>query len=279
MVGLWVWERYLGGWLTGALGRARRATIAIGYAGADVGPAEAALRVVGEHAHRLGGCRLSVLVLADGTEDLPARLGAVEAKLPPQVAVHLMPGAPNQLPVALRAAGAAGAPVLSYLAAPGPVDPAALTASAGGRPAEVLVLSGADTPLRPALADAGFPLATEVEWADTGGRIGFGTGSDRNLETFKETLWAAGAALRDPQGLPLRPDSPVDTAPLGGALLAELTRHGPRTVTELRRYAVTATAYRAVDAVRALTGLLDSGQASRDPQQGRLGGDVLITAV
>ena len=65
----------------------------------------------------------------------------------------------------------------------------------------------------------------------------------------------------DPDGEPLSPALPVDPAPLGRALLAELTRHGPRTVTELRRYAVTETAYRAVDAVRALTDLLDSGHA------------------
>ncbi|MEV6690934.1 hypothetical protein AB0M35_05610 [Micromonospora sp. NPDC051196] len=278
MVGLWVWEQYLGGWLARALGRARRATIAIAYAGDDARPAEIALRVVGERTDRLRGCRLTVLVLADGTEDLPARLGAVEAQLPPQVAVHLMPGAPGRLPVALRAAGAAGAPVLSYLAAEGTVDPVALTAAATGRPAEALVRSGTDASLRPALADAGFPLATEVELADTGERIAFGTGSDRNLEALKESLWAAGADLRDPDGVPLRPDSQVDIAPLARALLAELARHGPRTVTELRRYAVTATAYRAVDALRALTGLLDEGQVSRTPEQGRLAGDVLVTA-
>ncbi|AEB43759.1 MULTISPECIES: hypothetical protein [Micromonospora] len=282
MAGLWVWERYLGGWLTGACQRARRATLAIVYAGDDARPAEIALRVIGEHGDRLRGCRLSVLVLADGTEDLPARLGAVEAQLPPQVAVHLMPGAPGapgRLSVALRAAGAAGAPVLSYLGTGGALDPATLAAAATGRPAEVLVLSGAGTSLRPALADAGFPLVTEVELADPAGRIGFGTGSDRNLEALKEAVWATGAALRDPDGVPLRADLPVDVAPLAGVLLAELVRHGPRTVTELRRHAVTDTAYRATDAVRALTGLLDAGQVSRDPEQGRLGGDVLVTAV
>nr|WP_233558843.1 hypothetical protein [Micromonospora radicis] len=279
-VGQRAFERHLRDWLPGALGRARRATVAIGAGdgGDGGGPAEAALRVIREHADRLGGCRLTVLVLSEGAEDLPARLGAVEAQLPPQVAVHLMPGTPGQLPVALRAAGAAGAPVLSYLAAEETVAPVALAAAVTGRPAEALLHAGAATPLRPALTDAGFPLVTEVELADTGRRIGLGTGSDRSLEAFKENLWALGVALRDPDGRPLRPDPQVDVEPLARALLAELADAGPRTVTELRRHAVTGTAYRAVDAVRALTGLLDTGRVSRTPEHGRLAGDVQLTA-
>ncbi len=269
--------RHLRSWLPAALRRARRATVALAYDGIDPRPAEETLRVAAECAG-LRGCRLTVLVLAEGTEDLPARLGAIEAGLPPEVAVHLMPGPPSRLPVALRAATATGAPVLSYLEAQGTVDPVALSAAATGRPAEALVLAGADTPLRPALADAGFSLATEVELADTGRRIGFGTGSDRSLEAIKENLWEAGLRYRDPHGVPLSPAPEVDPEPLGRALLAELARQGPRTVTELRRYAVTATAYRAVDAVRALTALLDAGVVTREPEHGRLGGDVLVTA-
>ncbi|GIJ29417.1 hypothetical protein Vqi01_45790 [Micromonospora qiuiae] len=237
------------------------------------------MRVVGAYADRLRGCRITVLVLTDDAGDLPTRLGAIEAGLPPEVAVHLMPGPPSRLPVALRAAGAAGAPVLSYLAAEGAVDPVALSAAAAGRPAEALLLAGANVALRPALADAGFPLSTEVELTDIGRRVGFGTGSDRSLEAVKEELWAAGQRLVDPYGMPLSPAPEVDPAPLARALLAELTRNGPRTVTELRRYAVTATAYRAVDALRALTALLDAGRVSRAPEQGRLGGDVLLTSV
>ncbi|MEV6810704.1 hypothetical protein [Micromonospora sp. NPDC051296] len=277
-VGHQLFVRHLRSWLPAALRRARRATVALGYDGSDPRPAEEALRVAGEHAVRLRGCRITVLVLADGTADLPTRLGAVEAGLPPEVAVHLMPGPPSRLPVALRAAGAAGAPVLSYLDAADTVDPVALFAAAAGRHAEALVLAGAGTPLRPALADAGFPLCTEVELADAGRRIGFGTGSDRSLEAMKDNLWAAGLRYLDPHGVPLSPAPEMDPEPLGRALLAELA-HGPSTVTELRRYAVTATAYRAVDASRALTALLDEGLVTRDPEHGRLGGDVLVTAV
>ncbi|MEV4710305.1 hypothetical protein [Micromonospora sp. NPDC049374] len=267
--------RHLDRWLPAALRRARRATVALGYDGSDPSLAEQTVRLAGEHAARLRGCRLTVLVLAEGTEELPARLGAAEAGLPSEVAVHLMPGPPTRLPVALRAAGAAGAPVLSYLEAD---DPVALTAAAG-RSAEAFVVAAAATALRTGLIDAGFALATEVELVDADRRLGFGTGSDRSLEELKEALWASGLRFRDPYGEPLSPALPVDPAPLGRALLAELTRHGPRTVTELRRYAVTETAYRAVDAVRALNALLDTGQVTRTPQDGRLGGDVLVTPV
>ncbi|GIJ79054.1 hypothetical protein SAMN05443287_101510 [Micromonospora phaseoli] len=270
--------RHLDSWVPAALRRARRATVVLGYDGGDPRLAEETLRLAGEHATRLRGGRLTVLVLADGTEELPARLGTAEAGLPADVAVHLMPGDASRLPVALRAAGAAGAPVLSYLEVDGPVNLAALTAAAAtGRPAEALVVAGAGTPLRPALADAGFPLTTDVELVDVDRRIGFGTGSDRSLEAIKESVWAAGLRCRDPQGLPLSPGPEVDPQPLGRALLDELTRHGPRTVTELRRFAVTGTAYRAVDAARALAALLDAGAVTRSPEHGRLGGDVLVT--
>ncbi|GIJ36212.1 hypothetical protein [Micromonospora sediminimaris] len=268
--------RHLDRWLPAALRRARRATIALGYDGSDPNLAEQTVRLAGEHAARLRGCRLTVLVLAEGTEELPARLGAAEAGLPAEVAVHLMPGPPARLPVALRAAGAAGAPVLSYLEAD---DPVALTAAATGRGTEAFVIAAATAALREGLMDAGFALATEVELVDADRRLGFGTGSDRSLEELKEALWAGGLRFRDPDGEPLSPALPVDPAPLGRALLAELTRHGPRTVTELRRYAVTETAYRAVDAVRALDDLLDTGQVARTPPDGRLGGDVLVTPV
>ncbi|MFV2104334.1 hypothetical protein [Micromonospora sp. LOL_024] len=268
--------RHLDSWVPAALRRVRRATVVLGYDGGDPRLAEETLRLAGAHATRLRGGRLTVLVLADGTEELPARLGTAEAGLPADVAVHLMPGGTSRLPVALRAAGAAGAPVLSYLEVDGPVDPVALTAAATGRPAEALVVAGADTSLRPALADAGFPLCAEVELVDIGRRIGFGTGSDRNLEAMKESLWTTGLRSRDPQGLPLSPGPEVDPQPLGRALLDELTRRGPLTVTELRRFAVTGTAYRAVDAARALAALLDAGAVTRSPERGRLGGDVVV---
>ncbi|MFG3704767.1 hypothetical protein ACGF7U_08555 [Micromonospora sp. NPDC047670] len=278
--------RHLEAWLPGALHRARRATVALAYADGGADSAEAALRAVAEYADRLRGRQLTVLVLADGTAELPARLGAAQAGLPAEVAVHVVPGGPARLPVAVKAAGAAGAPLLSYV--DGPADPAALTATAVGRPAEALFVTAAGTPARDALADAGFPLATEVELVPADGAparlLSFATGSDKSLEAFKEALWAvdgfAGVRYRDPAdpaGRLLDIALTPEPGPLRRELLAELARSGPRTVTELRRYALTATVYRSADAVRALTGLLGTGEVTRDPEHGRLGGDVLIT--
>ncbi|NED58277.1 hypothetical protein G3I24_46220, partial [Micromonospora aurantiaca] len=54
--------RQLDHWLPAALHRARRATLALAYAGGDAAGAEEALRVVAEFADRLRGRRLTVLV-------------------------------------------------------------------------------------------------------------------------------------------------------------------------------------------------------------------------
>ncbi|MEU1606655.1 hypothetical protein ABZ428_25560 [Micromonospora matsumotoense] len=285
--------RQLDHWLPGALHRSRRATLALSYAG-DPGTAEAALRVVAGFADRLRGRRLTVLVLAGGGPEVPARLGAVEATLPPDVAVHVVPGDPARLPVVLKAAGAAGAPLLTLIDGGAP-DPALLAATTTGRPAEVLLTAAATAALRPALTAAGFPLVAEVELVPVDGsparRVAFGTGLDKSLEAFKDALWAADGSVtgagdgsaairyRDPAGGLLDVAGLPAAGPLRDELLAELTRHGPRTVTELRRHALTATAYRAVDAGRALTELLDTGAVTRDPEHGRLGGDVLISVV
>ncbi|MFI7607453.1 hypothetical protein ACIBTV_20230 [Micromonospora sp. NPDC049366] len=223
-------------WLPAALHRSRRATIALAYAGGDAESSADALRAVAEYADRLHGRRLTVLVLATAV-DLPARLGPIEAGLPPEVAVHVVPGDPSRLPVAAKAAGAAGAPTFSFVdavAAPsgddadgpsdedvrGPsrgaaapptagapsagVDGQVLAATAIGRPAEVLLRLPGGT-ARAALGGAGFPLVTEVELVPADGAavtLAFGTGSDRSLEAVKEALWAvdefAGVRYRDP---------------------------------------------------------------------------------
>ena len=279
--------RQLDHWLPGALHRSRRATLALAYAGTDVDAADDALRVVAEFADRLRGRRLTVLVLAEGSADLPARLGPVEATLPADVAVHVVPGHPDRLPVALKAAGAAGAPLLTVVDG-GEPTPAVLAAAATGRPAELLLVTDAGRSLRPALTDAGFPLVTEVELVpadDSPARLlAFGTGSDRNLEAVKDALWAvdeyAGVRSRDPAdpaGRLLNISLDPEPGPLRRELLAELARSGPRTVTELRRFTVTSTVYRAADANRALTSLLGAGTVTREPEHGRLGGDVVIS--
>ncbi|TDC29482.1 hypothetical protein E1211_26000 [Micromonospora sp. 15K316] len=273
-------------WLPAARHRSRRATVALAYAHRDVDSAEAALRLVAGQADRLPGFRLTVLVLADAAADLPARLGPIEAGLPADVAVHVVPGDPSRLPVALKAAGAAGAPLFSFVdagtGAAGAPDAAVLRAAAGGRPAEVLLRAGRAA--RAALDAVGFPLVTQVDLAAADGpaeSITFGTGSDRSLEAFKEALWAAAdlAAVRlgDPAGPPWDVAGEPELDPLGRELVAELARGGPRTVTELRRHALLATVHRSSDALRALTDLLAAGAVTRDPAEGRLGGDVIIS--
>ncbi|TYB93501.1 hypothetical protein FXF53_27925 [Micromonospora sp. WP24] len=276
--------RQLESWLPAARQRSRRATVALAYTRRDVDSAEAALRLVAGQADRLSGLRLTVLVLADAAADLPARLGPIEAGLPADVAVHVVPGDPSRLPVALKAAGAAGAPLFSFLDAgdaAGP-DAAVLRAAAGGRPAEVLLRAGRAA--RVELDAVGFPLVTQVELAAADGpteSVTFGTGSDRSLEAFKEALWTAadvaGVPLGDPGGRLHDVAGDPDLDPLGRELLAELARTGPRTVTELRRHALLATVHRSSDAQRVLTDLLAAGVVTRDPAQGRLGGDVTIS--
>ncbi|WBB81681.1 hypothetical protein O7606_10105 [Micromonospora sp. WMMD882] len=315
--------RQIDTWLTGALRRSRRATIALAYA--DAGPAggsaETALRSIGAVADRVRGHRLTVVVLGGGP-DLPTRLGPVEAALPADVAVHVVPGDPGRLPVVLKAAGAAGAPLLAALyvptapapAAPPPpagpgtsTGPVASSASAGsaapagpgagglvgsvaravvaaGRPADLLVAAGAG--VRAELSAAGFPLVAEVAMVSAGDpaprSFALATGSDRNLDAFKESLWQVGAAAglrrRDADGQPGELAAEPDPAPLAALLHAELVRTGPRPVTELRRHTVSATDYRATDALRALAVLLESGAARREPAVGRLAGDVVIEA-
>ncbi|MGC1214437.1 MAG: hypothetical protein WA890_24645, partial [Micromonospora sp.] len=170
----------------------------------------------------------------------------------------------------------------------GEPTPAVLAAAATGRPAELLLVTDAGRSLRAALADAGFPLVTEVELVpadDSPARLlAFGTGSDRSLEAAKDALWAvdeyAGVRYRDPAdpaGRLLDISLDPEPGPLRRELLAELARSSPRTVTELRRFTVTSTVYRAADANRALTSLLGSGAVTREPEHGRLGGDVLIS--
>ncbi len=383
--------RQLEAWLTRVVVRGRPSVVALAFGQgallAAVDSAEAVLGVLAQHADRLRGRQLTVLVLADGNEELPARLGALEATLPAGVAVHLVPGGPARLPVAVKAAGAAGTPLLSYLDGTGATDPAVLAAGAAGRPGELLLVtdtnlpgvtdtdlpSVADTdrpgaasaPVVPAsampastgpvpappasavpasavpasavpasavpasaapgsappvpgpptsdapastapgsvlpgpparvsgsvqasLVRAGFPLATQVDLVPIDGssarRLALGTGHDRSLEAFKDILWTvdedAGIRYRDPtdpaQHL-LHIAADPEPGPLCRELLAELARTGPRTVTELRRHALTATPYRSIDVRRALTEMLTSGAATRDPEHGRLGGDVVIT--
>jgi hypothetical protein len=138
---------------------------------------------------------------------------------------------------------------------------------------------------RASLREAGFPLAAAVELVDgdEGQLLVFATGLGKSLEGFKETLWAvdeyAGVRYRDP-GDPERHLIDISLNPHPGPLRRELLSHlqavSAATVTELRTFALTETVYRAVDASRVLQALLTAGAVSREPEHGRLGGDVVI---
>ncbi|MGW1448459.1 hypothetical protein ACWCO3_09245, partial [Micromonospora sp. NPDC002411] len=203
-----------------------------------------------------------------------------------EVTVHLLTGDPCRLPVAVKAAGAAGAPLFSFVELPGAVTPKLLAAAANGRAGELLLHTGDSA--RDALVSAGFPLVAEVAPVlpdgEAAGVIAFGSRSDRSLEAVRDALWAVGADLdvryrdpQDPMGVTVGVVGDPELEPLARELLEELRRGGSRPVTELRRHTLTATVYRAADANRALTDLLDAGDVRRDREAGRLAGDEIIT--
>lgn len=304
--------RHLDAWIPYALHRSRRATFVQAYDGPDAGLADAALRAFAGFADLMRGRRVAVLVLTADTDDLAVRLGQVQAELPAEVSVHPVPGGVDRLPVALRAAGAAGAPLLAYLdVRHGPTPPAATLAPVGaGRPAEVLLALGgpartswAGSPgessgesagsLGDWLAEAtGLPLATEVELVAGGAGdpagaaelLAFATSAGRRLDGFKDALWAvdeyAGVRYRDPadqEGHLLDISLDPHPGPLRRDLLARLEKVGRCSVTELRLFTATRTVYRAADTNRALTALLTAGQVTREPADGRLTGDVIVS--
>lgn len=273
--------RYLDAWAPAALHGARGATFAHGWTGpADADAAEAALRVFAEFADRLRGRRLAVVLVGPSAGEVAGRLDAVQAELgtPPELSVHPVDGElDDRLPMALKAAGAGGAPLLAYLMDAGP---AAIAAAGAGKPAEVLLVSGtADRP------DPPFPLTAQVELVDGANvrLVTFATSMGKSLESFKNALWAvdeyAGVRYRDPhdpEGHLLDISLNPHPGPLRRELLAQLAAAGECSVTDLRRFTLTDTVYRAADTVRVLTALLAAGAVTRSPERGRLSGDVVI---
>jgi hypothetical protein len=294
--------RRLESWAGAALHRAKRATYLHGYADEAARPAvEAAAAVLAELTESARGRQLSMLTVGP-------------APVPPGVEGDT----DERLAVALKAAGAAAAPVFGYLDASGAARPPALATVAAlraGRPAEALIVLGADDlatggdrmfgderwraaaalpgahgraalveAYRTALDDIGFPLATAVELvADDAQLAVFATTSGKSLEAFKDALWAvdefAGVRYRDPgdpEGHLIDISLNPHPGPLRRELLAHLETVGERTVTELRTFALTDTVYRAADATRVLGALVTAGAVRREPEHGRLGGDVVI---
>ncbi|GIF61916.1 hypothetical protein [Asanoa iriomotensis] len=282
--------RQLDAWGPAALHRSKRATFAQAYGGAPDGLPEAALRVFDEFTDLLRGRRLTAPVVAPSPDR--AALDAVYQELdrPSGLDIHAVEGGVDTLPAVLTAASAAGAPLLAFLDTAGGPQPAAgtLAAVARGKPGELLlVLAAGARDHRAALAAAGFPLVADVELVARDGTarlVAFATGAGKSLDAFKDAMWAvdeyAGVRYRDPQdpeGHLLDISERPHPGPLRRELLAHLAEVGRATVTDLRRFTVTDTVYRAADANRVLTSLLTAGQLTRDPPTGRLGGDVVIS--
>jgi hypothetical protein len=277
--------RHLDVWTPAAL-HSKRAAFVQAWAGEpDLPAAEAALRVFAEFADRLSGRQLTVIFIAPDTDGLTGVQSA--AQLPAELGVHVVAGdGDDRIPAALKAAGAVRAPLLAYVDTAGTPP---LSAIAAGRPAEALLL----TPVRDwsahraALTAAGFPLTAGVHLvADADARLlALATSSAKSLEAFKNALWSvdeyAGVQYRDPRD----PDSHLmdislnpHPGPLRRELLAHLATVGEATVTELRHYTLTDTIYRASDTTRVVTALLTAGSVTRQPEHGRLSGDVVIAA-
>ena len=290
--------RLLEAWAPAALHRARRATYVHGYA--DAGPelAQAALRVFVDQSDLVRGRELTMLALGEEVGEVGARLTAIqqEAGAGAGLTVQAVSGGTDaRLAVALKAVGAGRVPLLAFLdatAAGGPPQPATVAALTAGKPAEAVIVVPAPgfvaDDYRAELRAAGFPLVAAVELAtgeEPGQVLVFATQSGKNLEGFKDALWAvdeyAGVRYRDP-GDPERHLIDISLSPHPGPLRRELLAHlaavGEATVTDLRTFALTETVYRAADATRVVQALLTAGSVTRRPEHGRLGGDVVIAA-
>jgi hypothetical protein len=149
---------------------------------------------------------------------------------------------------------------------------------ATAKPAEVIAV---DVP-RDRLQDFELTAAVTLVAGDEQRDLSFGTRSAKSLEAFKDEMWAldeyAGVRYRDPND-PEGHLMDITLDPNPGALRREMLmflREGGKTVTELKRFALTETVYRAADAVKVVTALLQSGAVTREPTEGRLGGDVTV---
>ncbi|SED03526.1 hypothetical protein SAMN04489727_6105 [Amycolatopsis tolypomycina] len=248
--------RYLDAWTATVLRSQRGGTyVECGDFAAD------ALRVFGEFADRLAGHRLEAVfvgrVAPDGT--------------PPGLVVRSV--------AELGALDVAG-PMLAHLSGPWPPS------LVRGKAHEVLLVAEPGSDHRDRLRAAGLGCAVAVDLVAEDGAartLVFATADSRHLATFKTELWAvdefAGIRYRDPYDaertlvdISLTPQ----LLPLRRALLAELARRGPRTVAELQRFTLLETIYRAEDAVGALTAAVAAGQATREPEKGRLGSHTVL---
>jgi hypothetical protein len=263
--------RYLDFWVPAAL-HARKAATYLDRS--EAGPA-AVLPVVAEFADLLAGRELTVVVAGGPSAgELPADPGVPGLRLAP---------APDDLAAAVRAGGRT--PVFAHI--DGEPPPELAEALGGAHDGELLLVTGpaAGDPRAP-LQAAGFRYVVAVELVDGAGRaqlLRFASSSGKSLERFKDELWAvdqyAGVRYRDPaepDAVPLEISYEPHPGPLRRALLAHLSAGEPRTINELRQFALTRTLYRPEDVPRALSPLLARGALARDPERGRLTGTTLV---
>ncbi|MEV8513953.1 hypothetical protein [Dactylosporangium sp. NPDC051484] len=265
-------------WAPGNLHAAHGATfLHASGRGIDHAAAEGAVRAFAEFGDRLRG-RLTLLFVAPGVQALQSRVQEIQRELrtPPEMAVHVVPG--GNVAAVLKAAGAGAGPLLAV------IDE---TVDKNLSAAVVLLTAPAGTwgAQRAELQRSGLELTAGVELVDGSDEllVGFGTRSAKSLEAFKSELWAldeyAGVRYRDPQD-PEGHLMDISIEPNPGALRREILqvlRGGGMTVTELKRFALTDTVYRAADAQKVVAALLHAGAVTRSPEGGRLGGDVVIT--
>jgi hypothetical protein len=281
--------RYLDAWIPTALHSSRRVTFVQSWPEtADVDAAEAVLRVFAEFADQLRGRRVSLVFVAPDLGDVDARLDAVRTELnaPVELGVYAVAGAARtHLGAVLTAAQAAGAPVFAYADADADID-AVAEAIAIGKPAELLLLTAIGTHQRygETVRALGFDLVSSVELVTAADArlLMFATRSVKSLEAFKNELWQldeyAGVSIRDPHD---RDGQLLDISlsPQPGALRRQILTYlsgGERTVTEIRRFALTETVYRVADVTHVLNTLVAAGGLVRRPPHGRIAGDTVI---
>lgn len=281
--------RYLDAWTPAVLHGHKRVTYVEWHADPG-GSAVAAARVFGEFADLLDRHELTMLLI--GAD--PAAAGALAERLVSVIAEY---GAPAGLqvstatgPVVKALKSALGSPIFAWFDSYGndgpPLD--AVTAVAGNKASEVLLAlpAGVAGLYLDAATAAGLALTCRVELVDNAGAaelLLFATSAEKNLEKFKDELWAldeyAGIRLRDPTDAErtlLDISVQPHLGPLRRALAARVMVTGGATLAELRSWAVHETVFRSADATKAVQALVLAGTVSREPAGGRLSPATMI---
>lgn len=264
--------RYLDAWTPVALRSQRGATFVESGPGDFVADA---FRVFGESADRLAGRHLTMVVVgAAASGEPPAGLAVRSVAEAGEVTVN--------------------GPVLAHIdvvdGTLAEADAWRLISSLGPGKAHEVLLTLPDAAAVPEVCDrlsaVRLTCTAMVELVAEDGRaqlLVFATGDTKRMATFKNELWAvdefAGIRYRDPRDaehglvdISLTPQ----LLPLRRLLVAELTRHGRRTVADLQQHTLLETIYRPADAIAALTSAASAGVVTREPEKGRLTANTVI---